>query len=748
MLDDGLREEDVEEWVPAASLMHSNGDAMDIAVRQGRICGVRGRAVDRVNRGRLCPKDLYGWRAGLSPDRLTTPLLAREGVQEPVGWDAAMDAIVARTRELLAEHGPESIAFYTSGQLYLEEYYTLAVLARAGIGTNHLDGNTRLCTATAAEALKESFGSDGQPASYADVDQADVIALYGHNVAETQPVLWMRILDRLAGPHPPELVCVDPRHTAVAERASVHLAPRPGTNLALLNALVHQLIADDRIDHAFLASHTVGFADLRAAVAPCSPAWAADLCDVPAGDIRRAAQLIGAADRLLSTVLQGVYQSHQATATAVQVNNIHLLRAMIGRPGAGVLQMNGQPTAQNTRECGADGELPGFRNWQNPAHLDELADLWRVDRARLDHGAPSTHAMEIFRLAESGDVRMLWVSATNPAVSLPELSRIREILGRPDLFLVVQDIFPTETTRFADVVLPAATWGEKTGTFTNADRTVHFAGKAMDPPGESRADLDVFLDYARRMDFRNRDGDPLIAWDGPEAAFDAWKRCSAGRPCDYTGLTYGRLREGGVPWPDGAERLYADGVFPTAFATCETYGKNLETGDPVTPDEYRDLAPDGRAIIKAAAYTAPEEPVSSDYPFTLVTGRTIHHFHTRTKTARVPELQEAAPDVWVEIAPADADRLGLTDGDRVAVCSPRGSVRAWLRVRDIREGTLFLPFHYGYWDTPDGRGPGPCGGSAANELTPTAWDPVSQQPCFKYGTARIRFLGRISECSV
>src|SRR3954454_4773717 len=241
-----------ERWVQTASVLHSDGDAYDLAVQDGRIVGVRGRAEDRVNRGRLGPKDLYGWQATQSPDRLTQPLLRVKGDLEPVDWDTAMNAIVERSRTLLETQGPGSIGFYTSGQLFLEEYYTLAIIARAGIGTNHLDGNTRLCTATAGEALKESFGSDGQPASYTDVDETDAIALFGHNVAETQPVLWMRILDRLAGPQPPRLLVVDPRRTPVAEHAEVHLAPRPGTNLALLNALLREVIEHDWIDRRFV----------------------------------------------------------------------------------------------------------------------------------------------------------------------------------------------------------------------------------------------------------------------------------------------------------------------------------------------------------------------------------------------------------------------------------------------------------------------------------------------------------------
>ncbi|MFE3456029.1 molybdopterin oxidoreductase family protein, partial [Nocardiopsis aegyptia] len=741
-LAEGVAPQDVDRWVQSATILHSNGDALDIAVKDDRVVGVRGRAVDRVNRGRLGPKDLFGWQAHQSADRLTRPLVRRDGALVETDWDTAMDLVVRRSRELLDEQGPSALAFYTSGQLFLEEYYTLAAIGHGAIGTNHMDGNTRLCTATAAAALKESFGCDGQPGSYSDIDHADVIALYGHNMAETQTVLWSRVLDRLAGSDPPRLLCVDCRPTPVAREATLHLAPLPGTNLALMNALLHEIIRRDLVDHDYVEAHTVGYQDLVERVADHTPEVAERICGVPAGRIREAAELLGGAQRLLSTVLQGFYQSHQATAAAVQVNNVHLVRGMLGRPGAGVLQMNGQPTAQNTRECGADGDLTGFRNWSNDEHVAELAEVWNLDTLQIPHYGPPTHAMQIMRYAETGSVRLLWVSATNPAVSLPDLHRIRALLARQGLFLVVQDIFATETTELADVVLPAATWSEKTGTFTNTDRTVHLSERAVDPPGQARADLDIFLDYARRMDFRDRDGAPFPQWHDAESAFEAWKRASAGRPCDYTGLTYAGLRGGsGVQWPctaerpEGTERLYTDGRFWAAPQECESYGRDLVTGAPVEPVEYAAMNPFGRAIIRAAEYLPPHEEPDGQYPFALVTGRTLYHFHTRTKTGRVPQLSRAAPEVWVEIAGSDAREAGIGEGDLVEVASPRGAVRARARISGIRPGVLFVPFHYGYWDAR-----GQDRDRAANEMTVTDWDPVSKQPLFKTSAARLRLL--------
>jgi anaerobic selenocysteine-containing dehydrogenase len=735
-LAEGTTEADVERWVPTASLLHSNGDAMDIAVRDGRIVGVRGRENDRVNRGRLGPKDLFAWQANNSPDRLTAPSVGGR----TTGWDEAMDVVVGRCRELLERDGPSSVAFYTSGQLFLEEYWTLATIARAGIGTSHLDGNTRLCTATAGEALKESFGADGQPGSYDDVLHCDALALWGHNVAETQPVLWERMRDRLLGPDRPRLLVVDPRATVAAREAEVHLALRPGTNLALLLGLQHELFTRGWVDEQYVGKAAIGLAPLEAAVRDWTPARTAEICGLRAQEIEAAAELLGTCEALTSTVLQGFYQAHQATAAACQVNNVHLLRGMLGRPGAGVLQMNGQPTAQNTRETGANGDLPGFRNWANDQHVHELADVWNVEVDDIPHDGPPTHAMEIFRLCEEGSIKFLWISATNPAVSLPELARIRRILADDRLFVVAQDIFPTETTALADVVLPAATWGEKTGVFTNADRTVHLSEQAVHPPGNARSDLAIFLDFATRMGFEDRDGRPLVSWTGPEEAYRAWQHCSRGRPCDYTTISYDDLRRhGGIQW--GGERLYSAGCFPYADPEqCESYGRDLVTGDPRQAAEYEATNPDGRAMLRTAESVDLAEPPNAARPLRLTTGRTIYHFHTRTKTGRTPELVEAAPDVWVELSSNDAAALGIAEGDRVRVRSPRGTMVGPARITDIREGVVFVPFHYGYWDTDTPAGPGDFEGRAANELTLTAWDPVSKQPLFKAGAVAVERL--------
>ncbi len=729
--------EDADYWVQSTCVFCANGCGMDIGVRGGRIVGVRGRAGDCANRGRLGPKGLHGWVANHSADRLTRPLVRMGGALREVGWEDAMSLLVERSREVCAVYSPLALAFYVGGQLFLEEYYTLATIALAGLGTPHLDSNVRLSTATAAAALAESFGADGQPGSYDDIDTTAAILHVGHNVAEQHTVLWMRILDRRHGPRPPRLVVIDPRQTPTAREADVHLAPRPCSNVPLLNGLLRLIIEAGRIDRAFIDAHTLGFERLKETVERWPPERVEAVTGVPGTQLRAAAEILGTAPTLVSTVLLGVYQSAQATAAAVQVNNLHLVRGLIGRPGCGVLQMSGQPAGQNARETGCAGSLPGYRNWANPDHVAELAELWNVDVAGIPAWGPPTPIMQILRYIEEGSIHLLWVIGTNPAVSLPDLQRVRRLLGKEGLFLVVQDAFRSETAEYADLVLPTALWGERTGTLTSTERTVHISHTAVSPPGEARADLAILLDYADRMDLRDRDGAPLVKWRDAEGAFEAWKACSRGRPCDYSGLTYAALGGAtGIRWPctprhpGGTPRLYARGAFSTAAGYCESYGHDLLTGAATSPAEYGAHDPAGRALLKPAEYLPPQEVPDEAYPLWLTSGRVVYQWLTRTKTARSKELNAAAPEPYVQIAEEDARRYRIRDGQLVELHSRRGRAAARAAVGGIRPGTLFMPFHYGNWDQPGQL-------RAANELTLGDSDPVSRQPRVKCAAVRI-----------
>lgn len=601
-----------------------------------------------------------------------------------------------------------------------------------------MDGNTRLYTATAAASSMETFGSDGQLGSYADIDNTDTIFMIGHNMASQQTVLWMRVLDRLASENPPKLIVVDPRVTYTAEKADIHLAPKVGINVALMNGILNLLIESDYIDHDYIKKYTVGFEDLKKIVSKWTPDKVESVTGVHAAKLKQAAEIIGTTSKLFSTVLQGVYQSQHATATACQVNNMHLIRGMLGKPGAGLLQMNGQPTSQNTRETGDDDALTAIRNWNSPKHVAELEDMWNMERGTVPGWTPPTHAMQIFRYAEQGSIKMLWIVATNPAVSLPELARIRRILSKEGLFVVVNDPFLTETAELADVVLPAAIWGEKTGTFTNTDRTVHISYKAIDPPGEAKSDLDIFFDYAKKMNFRDKEGKPLLKWHDPESTFEAWKQCTKGKLVDYTGITYDKLTGGsGIQWPcndehpNGTERLYTEPKFNTNPDECEEYGHDLTTGATISPQEYKAKNPNGKAMLKGTDYQPPHEQPDDEYPLWLTTGRVVPQWHTRTKTAKSQELNEACPEVFVQISEVDAEKLGISEGDRLEVESRRGKAQGPAVIGNIKPQHVFIPFHYGYWDKPGRQ-------MAANELTITEWDPVSKQPYFKYSAVKVQ----------
>ncbi|KAL2837336.1 hypothetical protein BJY01DRAFT_258393 [Aspergillus pseudoustus] len=727
-----------DKWVQSACVLCSNGCGLDIGVKDGKVVGVRGRAVDRVNKGRLGPKGLNGWVSINHPDRLKHPLIRRNGKLERASWDEAMSLIVNRAKDIQSRLTNHGIGFYTTGQFFLEEYYVLAMVGKAGLNTLHMDGNTRLCTATAAASMRESFGSDGQPGSYSDIDYTNCLFLVGHNMANTQTVLWARVLDRLEGPNPPKLVVVDPRTSDTAKKATIHLSPKLGTNVALLNGIQHLIFENDWVNEHYVSNFVVGLEDLKKTVKKYTPELVEEITGVPASQLYEAAKIISTSGSLLSTALQGVYQSNQATAAACQINNINLLLGHIGKPGSGILQMNGQPTAQNNRETGCDGEYPGFRNFQNPNHMQEIADIWNIDYAHVPHWNQPTHIQNMLNYIEAGSIEMFWVSGTNPLVSLPHLYRVRELLTRPALLLVVQDIFMTETAAIADVVLPAAQWGEKTGCFTNVDRTMHISHKAVEPPGEAKADLDIFLDFARRMDFRNKDGDPLIPFTHPEQVFEEWKKMSFGRPLDCSDLSYEKLTGGsGIQWPCtkeypyGKERLFNDGKFYTDTEYCESFGHDLETGAPLSKAQYNALNPGGRAILKSAHYKPSLEQASEEYPFLLATGRHVFHFHTRTKTGRSKRLQKADPDASVVICQEDADSLGVSEGEMVLVRSRRGQVELAVQIDAINQGHVFIPFHFGYFDSKDGRA------RAANELTTEQWDPVSKQPLFKSGAVRI-----------
>jgi anaerobic selenocysteine-containing dehydrogenase len=722
-------------WVHSACILCSNGCGVDIAVKDGSIVGVRGNADHPVNFGHLGPKGEHGWVANNSRRRGTTPMIRRRkgAPLEPVGWAEAMDFFIEQFRAAWRQ-GHENLACYNSGQLTIEEFYTLGKLWRGGLQSSNIDGNTRLCTATSATGLMANFGVDGPVASYVDVDQADLICLYGHNVAEVQTVLWERMLaakEKNGG----RIIVADPRRTpTVLQGADLHLALRSGTNVALMNGIIHLLIARGWTDRGFIAKHTVGFDALDAVTGEYPPERVAEICGIPMRDLETAAEWIGTTPRMVSTVLQGFYQSVEATASSSLVNTVHLITGAIGKPGAGPLLMAGQPSAMCNREAGAGGSYPAYRNPHCETQMRDLCELWNIDFDKFHPEVPKD-ILSMMESAERGEIEFMWVIGTNPLVSLPDQNRSERILRR--LFLVVQDPFvDAETVDLADIYFPAAMWGEKMGCVTNADRSVNLLLKAVEPPGEARSDFDIFVEVAGRLGFKDRDDGLLIPFKEPRDAFEEWRKVSKDRPCDYSGMTYELILEmGSVRWPcnekhpRGSERLYGDFKFWTGIDECETYGADFLTGRKNTRGDYERIDPKGKAFLRPVEWRRQPNPTSEDYPMTLITGRVVYHFHTRTKTGRSAVLNERAPHPYVEVHPDDAARLGIGLGDVVEITSPNGRWEGVAMVVDtVRPGEVFVPFHYGH------------GAQSANQHTWYARDPISHQPQLKSSPVAVRRL--------
>jgi assimilatory nitrate reductase catalytic subunit len=691
-----------DRWVRTTCGYCSVGCGMLIGVRDERAVSVMGDPDHPVNGGRLCPKGLSEHHTIHADGRLTTPLLRRsDGQQHPVGWDEAIGTLVTRFRRILAQHGPEAVAVLSTGQLVTEEFYALGKLVRLGLGLRHFDGNTTLCMASAVSGYKRSFGSDGPPGCYQDLEDADCILLVGANIADNHPLLAPRVLGNSAA----TVIVVDPRVTKTAELADQHLAVRPRTDIVLLNGIIKILLDEGLVDRDYVAAHTEGFDELVAHVQDYDLTRVAAECGVDAEAVRRAALSIGGAERLLVAWTMGVNHSVQGTETVTLLNTLCLVTGNIGRPGSAPLSITGQCNAMGTREAGFTASLPGYRSYENDEERAELAALWGLPLERVPKARGRAYPDIIDGIAD-GTVKALWVIATNPPVSFPYRGRLELALSKLDL-LVVQDGFATPTTALADVVLPAAIWGEKDGTYTNAERRVSRVRKAVEPPGEARSDFDIFLALAEALGVQD---ELYPGWRGPEDAFTEWARVSAGRLCDYSGMTWERVdMAGGVQWPcppgtpslAGQARLYADGRFQT---------------------------PSGRARIWCVSPEPIGDAPNQHYPFLLNTGRTVEHWHTRTKTGRVDILEKLAPEAWVEVNPADAERLGVRSGDLVRLVSRRGSVeRVTVRVTSVvRPGEVFVPFHYDE--------------ACVNRLTVAEFDPISREPNYKQSAVRVEPL--------
>ncbi|KAF4409942.1 MULTISPECIES: molybdopterin oxidoreductase family protein [Streptomyces] len=675
------------------------------ASRVPRVPGGRGgpgvEVVERpsfpVNRGALCGK---GRTAAAVLDRrvrLTEPLVRREpgGELAPAGWDEALDRIAEALARTRAAHGPDAVGVFGGGGLTNEKAYGLGKFARVVLGTSQIDYNGRFCMSSAAAAHQRAFGLDrGLPFPLEDVARTGCVVLVGSNIAETMPpaLRYLRELKENGG----KLVVVDPRRTRTAELADLHLAPRPGTDLALALGMLHLVVAEGHLDEAFVAARTSGWPEARAAAMAHWPEQVERITGVPLPALREAVELFCGAPSGMVLTARGPEQQSKGTDTVGAWINLCLATGRAGRPLSGYGCLTGQGNGQGGREHGQKADqLPGYRKLADPAARAHVAGVWGVHPDSLP--APGRSAYELLD-ALGTDIRSLLVMGSNPVVSAPRAAHITERFAALD-FLAVADVVLSETAAMADVVLPVTQWAEETGTTTNLEGRVVLRRKALDPPAGVRSDLEVLNGLASRLGGREKSFPA-----DPEEVFEELRRASAGGPADYSGISYRRIaEEDGVFWPcpderhPGTRRLFLE-----RFAT-----------------------EDGRARFVPVTHRPAAEEPDADFPLYLTTGRVVSQYQSGAQTRRVAELNAAAPGPFVELHPHLAERLGVAEGDPVAVTSRRGRAVAPARVtRDIRADTVFMPFHW-------------PGEGRANTLTNPALDPVSRMPEFKVCAVRV-----------
>ncbi|MGW1127838.1 molybdopterin-dependent oxidoreductase [Streptomyces sp. NPDC002526] len=684
------------------------GMVLDIAAGPDGRRTVRRASGDKAhpaNAGRLCTKGATTADMLAAPGRLTTALVRPERGAEPVpvGVDEAVASTARRLRAVIDTHGPDAVAFYVSGQMGLEAQYLANKLAKGFVRTNRVESNSRLCMASAGSGYKLSLGADGPPGSYDDLDRADVFLVIGSNMADCHPILFLRLLDRVkAGA---KLIVVDPRRTATADKADLFLRVNPGTDLALLNGLLHLLHANGHTDPAFIGAHTEGWEEMPEFLADYAPDAVAEITGIPEEDIRKAARWIGEAGEWTSCWTMGLNQSTHGTWNTNALINLHLATGAICRPGSGPLSLTGQPNAMGGREMGYMGPgLPGQRSLLDDEDRAFTEELWGLAPGTLRKDECGRGTVEMFERMAAGDIKACWIICTNPVASVANRRTVIEALEAAEL-VITQDVFAdTETNAYADVVLPGALWSEAEGVLVNSERNLTLARPAVEPPGEALADWRIIARIACAMGYED-----AFTYDSAEEVFEEIKRAANPRTgYDLRGVTYERLRTAPVQWPA-----------PTA------------EGPDRNPIRY--LAPDGGGLVfptptgRARFFGRPHIPAAEmpddDYPFLLNTGRVQHQWHTLTKTGKVAKLNRLNPGPFVEVHPEDAARLGLAEGDSVEVESRRGRAVLPAVVTDrVAPGCCFAPFH---WNDLFGEY------LSVNAVTGDAVDPVSYQPEFK-----------------
>ena len=680
-----------------------------------RITGVRGDPDHPANRGKLCTKGSTLHLTTAGSTRITQPQLrlAREEDRRDVDWDTAFSHAAERFSAIIREHGPDAVAFYVSGQLLTEDYYVFNKLARALVGTNQIDTNSRLCMSSAVSGYKRSLGADCVPGCYEDIDHADLFFIAGANPAWAHPVLYRRIEAARAANPALRTIVVDPRRTDTARDADLHLQILPGTDIALYLGMLHILVWEGFIDRRFIDAHTTGFETLRDRVRDFTPAVAAGLCGITPAQLVEAAQLFGKSAAVTSLWCQGLNQSSHGTDANCALINLHLATGQIGRPGAGPFSLTGQPNAMGGREVGAMATLlTAHRDLANATDRDAVANFWGIGAIPDKPGLP---AAELFDALHDGRIKAVWIACTNPAQSMPDQQKIEAALAKAEFVVVQESFVDAETAAFADLLLPAATWGEKGGTVTNSERCISRVRPAVSPPGAARADWWIAMRFAQALGRalgRDAETQRLFGWSSVAEVYDEHAASTQGRDLDITGLSHDRLdAEGSLQWPvpdatsRGTQRLFTDHRFAHA---------------------------DGRARFIDTPHRAPVERVDARHPFSLNTGRLRDQWHGMTRTGTVAGLFQHAPEPVVHVHPSDMARRRLVAGDIVSLRSRRGELRVQVAASDEQApGQLFLPMHWGRRSLV---------GGGANRLVAGHVDPVSRQPEFKHTAVRLERL--------
>lgn len=714
----------VDKWVKGVCRFCGTGCGVMVGVKGGKVVTVKGDP-NNHNAGFLCLKGALMTPIIYAKERVTKPLIRKNGQLTPASWDEAMNLVVAKFKEAMQQGGPQAVGYYGSGQALTEETYLAGKIFKAGLKTNNMDGNPRLCMASAVGGYVTTYGKDEPMGCYDDIDAATCLFIIGSNTSECHPVLFKRIANRKQADPKVKIIVVDPRKTNTARIADLHLAFRPGTDLALLNSMAYVIIKEEMDDPRFHSQYVSfmdnegkpkTFEDYKKFLEDYTPEKASQLTGIPAETIVKVAKIFAQSSATMSLWCMGINQRIRGVAANNLISNLHLLTGHIGKPGATPFSLTGQPNAcGGVRDTGGLSHLlPAGRLIANKAHRNEMEQLWGLPPDSLNP-EPGYHTIAMFDALKEGKLKALLILCTNPAQSLPNLNRYLEALSRPDKFICLIEAFSdAETMKFADVVLPPAFWCERDGVYGCSERRYALIEKAIEPPGECRASVNILVDFALKMGV-----DPkLVNFKNAEDVWNEWREVAKPTTYNFYGITRERLRKtSGLLWPcptedhPGTKIRYVRGEDPNIPADF--------------PKKYHFYGkPDGKAVIWFRPYQGAAEEPDQEFPFVLTTGRVLDHWHTGTMTMKVPELRRSFPKAYVEINTEDAKKLGINMGDKVLLETRRGKMVFEARVGDVcRPGLVFVP----WFDV----------NLLINKLTIQAIDPISKQPEFKICAVKV-----------